>query len=215
LTYRNQCQKLEKKQRADEEMNQKKNQHQEAAALSKAKIVHASRTLFLTSGFSGTSISAIAKEAGVPQSLLYHYFKNKEELWRHVKAEIIASSPSLARAAPVESLDELLDALILKRFDLHKANPDLVRLLMWQAIEDTSVTLSGTSSSWQQEWRETIEKLQTNGHITQKYRAEEIMMLLNSIVWAPFLTSSQTELATNGAPFCKKMRDMIKDNLKP
>lgn len=195
-------------------MKQKKNQHLEAAALSKAKIVNSSRTLFLKLGFSGTSISAIAKAAEIPQSLLYHYFKNKEELWRHVKAEILAQSPSLEATKPVESLDELLDILILKRFELHAKNPDLTRLLMWQAIEDTHASLSGTSSSWTQDWCDTIDALQTKGLITKKYTAQEIMMLLSSVVWAPFLAATQTELATSGQLFCKKMWTMIKDALK-
>lgn len=48
--------------------------------LGKQKIIDAALTLFTEHGFHKTSISKIAKEAGVSKGLTYNYFDTKEEL---------------------------------------------------------------------------------------------------------------------------------------
>jgi len=50
-----------------------------------AKIINVAKKLFSEKGFAGTSISDLAKAAEINQSLIYHYFENKEALWRRVK----------------------------------------------------------------------------------------------------------------------------------
>ncbi len=48
--------------------------------LGKDKIINAALTLFAEHGFHKTSISQIAKEAGVSKGLTYNYYKSKDEL---------------------------------------------------------------------------------------------------------------------------------------
>lgn len=195
-------------------MHKNKNLHQQAAAISKAKILNAARIHFLRQGFSGTSISQIAKEAEVPQSLLYHYYKNKEDLWRGVKANIIASS-HMEPADAIDSLDEFVQKFLTDRYQLHAKNPDLVRLLMWQAVENSNTSLSGTSSDWLQGWVRCIEKLQDQKKITKNFQAEEIVLLMNGIVWAPFATISGDAFAKSSEKFCEKMSAHVKKWLAP
>lgn len=57
-----------------------KAQNEEIRELSRKKILDAALKLFATRGFDGTSISAVAKEAGVAKGLIYNYFESKEEL---------------------------------------------------------------------------------------------------------------------------------------
>ncbi len=45
------------------------------------KIVGSAIELFNLNGYSGTSISDIAKKAQLSKGILYHYFKNKDELY--------------------------------------------------------------------------------------------------------------------------------------
>ncbi|MED3873081.1 helix-turn-helix domain containing protein, partial [Priestia megaterium] len=47
---------------------------------SKEKIRAAAMELFMTQGYYATSISNIAKQAGISKGLLYNYYKGKEEL---------------------------------------------------------------------------------------------------------------------------------------
>lgn len=46
------------------------------------RIVSAALTLFAKSGFDGTTITQISREAGVVSPLIYYYFADKDELWR-------------------------------------------------------------------------------------------------------------------------------------
>lgn len=189
-------------------MKAKKNLHQQAAALSQAKILKEARKLFLKNGFAGTSISAIAQASQIPQSLLYHYFQNKEDLWRQVKADIISSSERVH--VEVESLDDLLNQLVSERFQLHTSNPDLMHLLMWQILENNQSSLSGTATNWMSSWLKTIEKLQNQGLVNKQFTAEEIMFMLNGAVWSPFLSAASTE---QGELYCKKMVSVLKQIL--
>ncbi len=53
----------------------------------KKAIVQAAMQLFAENGFSGVSISRIAKKAGVSKGLLYNYFANKEALVQEIVIE--------------------------------------------------------------------------------------------------------------------------------
>jgi len=44
------------------------------------KILNAVRMILAKKGYMGTTISAVAKEAGVSRGLLHYYFKNKDEM---------------------------------------------------------------------------------------------------------------------------------------
>ncbi|MCP4670184.1 MAG: TetR/AcrR family transcriptional regulator [Desulfobacula sp.] len=51
------------------------------------KILVAVRTILAKKGYMGTTISAVAEEAGVSRGLLHYYFKNKEEMLARVIKE--------------------------------------------------------------------------------------------------------------------------------
>ncbi|MEO1448773.1 MAG: TetR/AcrR family transcriptional regulator [Bacteroidota bacterium] len=55
-------------------------QFEEIREQSREKILNAAKELFGTQGYHSTSISAIAKKAGVAKGLIYNYFDNKQEL---------------------------------------------------------------------------------------------------------------------------------------
>ena len=48
------------------------------------KILDAVRTILAKNGYMGTTISLVAKEAGVSRGLLHYYFKNKDEMLARV-----------------------------------------------------------------------------------------------------------------------------------
>lgn len=49
---------------------------------SKEAILSAALECFARFGFEGTSMSAVARTAGVTQLLMHYYFESKDELWR-------------------------------------------------------------------------------------------------------------------------------------
>ena len=93
------------------------------------RILDAARRIFATRGIGGARVDAIADRAGTNKRMIYHYFGSKDGLFRAVLRQRLAGrTPTSipARIGP-ERLADLQDRLA--------AQPDYVRLLMWEALE--------------------------------------------------------------------------------
>jgi AcrR family transcriptional regulator len=181
------------------------NLHQLARDRTRNKILEAGKELFISKGFSGTSMAALAKAAGINQSLFYHYFESKEELWRQVKSEMLKTFEELSFSPAIATtLDELLKHLIEDRLNLYLNQPDLVRMLLWQSLEESSSPLLGLSSSWVESWLKAIESFQDQGIINTRFTPQEIFSLCSSIAWTPFLSQMSGETRINPALFSQK-----------
>jgi TetR/AcrR family fatty acid metabolism transcriptional regulator len=98
----------------------------------RARILEAAILVFARQGYHGARVSDIAREAGIAYGLVYHYFRNKEEIlasvfedrWSAFLAvvETIASGPSTAQ----EKL-EAVAAIILNAF---RVRPEWVKVLV-------------------------------------------------------------------------------------
>ncbi|HXF90503.1 MAG TPA: TetR/AcrR family transcriptional regulator [Candidatus Nitrosotenuis sp.] len=101
------------------------------------KILNSALEIFIERGFAGTSMSMIAKKAEVPQSLIYHYFENKERVWREVKAALMAYYDN---EEDLENWDELsfktfIEKLVSRRVRFYLKNPLVMRMINWQRLE--------------------------------------------------------------------------------
>jgi AcrR family transcriptional regulator len=106
------------------------------AERSKAAILAAAREEFVLRGFSGARTSHIARGAGVPQGLLYHYFAGKEALFHAVMDDVMApyfqSTIDLLEHPPTGRSDEmLLETAIRMYFRFLRENPQVARLMGW------------------------------------------------------------------------------------
>ena len=72
-----------------------KAQFEEIRQHSKTAIQAAALELFATKGFASTSISDIAKAAGISKGLMYNYFESKEELLRAIISEAVVEGEGL------------------------------------------------------------------------------------------------------------------------
>jgi len=98
----------------------------------RARILEAAILVFARQGYHGARVSDIAREAGIAYGLVYHYFRNKEEIlasvfeerWSRFLAvvETIASGPSTSH----EKL-EAVAAIILNAF---RVRPEWVKVLV-------------------------------------------------------------------------------------
>lgn len=61
------------------------------------KILAAVRTVLSQQGYRGTTISLVAREAGVSRGLLHYYFKNKDEMLARVIKDNLDTSIALIR----------------------------------------------------------------------------------------------------------------------
>lgn len=95
-------------------------------------ILDAAIKVFARTGYHGSRVSDIAREAGIAYGLVYHYFKNKEEILHSIFEErwsgFLEAVEAIA-ASPVSTGDRLASvaALIL---DAYRLRPDWVKVLV-------------------------------------------------------------------------------------
>lgn len=105
------------------------------AEASKAAILDAARRVFVEDGLAGARIGRIAREARVPQGLIYHYFESKEMLF-HAVVHVVMEPYFAGTITMLEQSDgheglALLERAIRLYFDFLRENPDVVRLMAW------------------------------------------------------------------------------------
>lgn len=94
----------------------------------RAQIVRAAATAFVRSGFDGTSVEDVAREAGVTRLIVYRIFESKDDLYRAVLetvtgrlADVFGESPPAVADRSVPVASTLLD--------IARDDPDGFRLL--------------------------------------------------------------------------------------
>jgi TetR/AcrR family transcriptional regulator len=112
------------------------------AAKSRTAILQAAEKLFAEHGPNGVSLAEIGERAGVSRGLPSYFFSDKETLYKTVLEQAaadlrgaLAEVMELSRDSPAyELLARLTDCYI----DYLAANPSIVRLLQWNALESTA-----------------------------------------------------------------------------
>ena len=104
----------------------------------KASILAAARVEFADRGFEGARVDAIAERAGANKRLLYHYFGNKEELYRAVLLDAYQEIRKGERALSLDQYDQVqaMDRLVRFTFRHFLGNPWFPRLLGTENIEN-------------------------------------------------------------------------------
>jgi len=117
-------------------------QYQEIRTESKARIIQSAMQLFAENGFSGVTISTIARKAGISKGLLYNYFKNKEAL---VKEIILEGLRQMLEGLNFNFQQELTEnrfkELIEKNIDLLKEQALYWSLYISVITQPTVITL--------------------------------------------------------------------------
>src|SRR6266513_5502734 len=96
---------------------------------SQGRILQAAMEEFAAKGFAGARVDVIARRAKINKRMLYHYFGDKEGLFRAVLRRKIAERQAWNAATP-EQPAEYLPLL----FDLACNDADWIRLLEWEAL---------------------------------------------------------------------------------
>ena len=96
------------------------------------EILRAAVSVFATKGYHGCRIADVAKQAGVAYGLVYHYFKNKEELlesvfeqsfgrWSNATDQVIQGDGSV---------EQKLERIVEFAIDAYHRDPQAVRVLI-------------------------------------------------------------------------------------
>lgn len=100
----------------------------------KTLILEAALKVFIEKGFAGASISKIAKAANINQSLIYHHFKSKEDLWICVKHHCVNQATQGGVAIRHDTLEHFIHDLINARLTTYRQGA-MRMLVHWQAVE--------------------------------------------------------------------------------
>jgi TetR/AcrR family transcriptional regulator len=102
------------------------------------RILEAAESLFADKGFAATSISDITEASGVGRSLIYYYFRDKQELHDSILqdgGEQMLRIANEAYAAPGTAL-ERLQVFMVKFRQLHVERHNLTRIAMRARLGD-------------------------------------------------------------------------------
>jgi TetR/AcrR family fatty acid metabolism transcriptional regulator len=110
-------------------------------------ILHAAVKVFADKGYHGCRIADVAKQAGVAYGLVYHYFRNKEELLESVFAEqwTIFVTALRAIAEGPGSAAEQLATLCRFAIDVFRTAPAAVRVLLLEVARTPNAFRAGST----------------------------------------------------------------------
>ena len=146
------------------------------------RILSAALKEFAANGFAGARVDAIARRAAVNKRMLYHYFGNKEQLFRRVLHHKIAGRRASAEGLtgdPTESLPFW--------FRLSCNDTDWVRLLEWEALQggDERVIDEKRRRSLAGGVVDGIRRQQAQGVLPGGFEPEHLLLALRSLAVFP------------------------------
>jgi AcrR family transcriptional regulator len=166
---------------------------------------------FTANGFAGARVDAIARRAAINKRMLYHYFGNKEHLFREVLRRKIAE-----RQASAEGLSGDPAKSLPFWFQLSCRDADWVRLLEWEALQDAGKKLIDGNSRRALATRALgrIRKQQALGYLAGEFEPRHLLLAMRSLTMFPMAFPQLTRLIT-GQPvsdphFQKKYAKFLK-----
>lgn len=116
------------------------------AEVAREAILEAGEVIFAREGFDGARIDTIAAESGYNKSLIFHYFTDKEGLYRAIIRRLKARMNSELLeplTAFIESSDEIsthrvrifVEMTIGNYLDFMTQHPRILRIMAWEAAE--------------------------------------------------------------------------------
>ena len=167
-------------------------------ARTRARILSAALKEFAAQGFTGARVDAIARRAAINKRMLYHYFGNKERLFREVLRVKMTERQAWAETLsgdPAESLAFWFEAAC--------RDPDWVRLLEWEALQvgdkrliDEENRRTATAGGL-----ERIRQRQARGQISSGLDPRHVMLTMSSLTMFPAAFPQITRLIMGQSVF--------------
>jgi AcrR family transcriptional regulator len=166
------------------------------------RILSAALKEFAAKGFSGARIDAIARRAAINKRMLYHYFGDKEGLFKDVLRRKISERQAWAETLsgdPAETLPFW--------FEMACKDVDWVRLLEWEALQGAERVID------QNERRaavvrglERIRQRQARGLVSAELDPRHVMLTMRSLTMFPVAFPQLTQLITGKSVFDPKFQ---------
>ncbi len=155
------------------------------------RILSAALKEFAAHGFAGARVDAIAHRADINKRMLYHYFGDKEDLFKAVLRRKIAERNAWAEASsgePAETLPFWFEAAC--------KDTDWVRMLEWEALQGADKKLIDARQRRASVARglERIRQRQTRGQVSSDFDPRHVMLAMRSLTMFPAAFPQLTEL---------------------
>ncbi len=163
------------------------------------RILDAALKEFAAYGFAGARVDAIARRAGSNKRMLYHYFGDKEGLFRAVlRYKMNSRMNSVAAQAPP---NDLVSSLPLW-FKENCLDTDWVKLLAWESLQNKKSTVLDEKERRRLALKATacIRKKQLAGHLRNDVSAAHLHLAKISLVMFPLALPQITRLVTGTSP---------------
>src|SRR5580704_4903090 len=146
------------------------------------RILAAALAEFSAHGFAGARVDAIARRARGNKRMLYHYFGNKEELFIAVLRLKMAERRSWGTALPDDPAERLPFW-----FQAACSDPDWIRLLEWEALQDGMVKLIDETErrAAASDWRRRLRERQKRGQLTTEFDLCHLALAMQSLTIFP------------------------------
>jgi AcrR family transcriptional regulator len=160
---------------------------------SRERILDAAFAEFAAHGFAGARVDRIAKRAALNKRMLYHYFGDKEGLFREVLRRKIAQRQAWGVATPDDPHESLP-----YWFDLAWKDADWIRLLEWEALQFVDKTLIDEEERIEAaaDAVRRIRRRQKLGHLSNNFDGKQMLLAMMALTWFPVAFPQLTRLVT-------------------
>src|SRR5581483_12323263 len=161
---------------------------------SQERILDAALKEFAAKGFAGARVDVIARRARINKRMLYHYFEDKEGLFRAVLRRKIAERSAWLASAPEDPADRLPFW-----FQLACRDPEWFRLLEWEALQRGPEREVIDEERRQQSFNEALERirgLQAKGVLDPQYDSGQLLLSMMALTTFPMAFPQFARLAT-------------------
>ena len=183
-------------------MTQKINRMLARGAESRARLLDAAIKCFARSGFDGTSVRAIADEAGVTFQLIRHHFGSKEDLWLAAAMRLWDKAQDLLERAlsppPQEATDpkRAFRHFALTILEYNAKNPEFRRIYAQEYFADSEryrKILKPYGRKFSKQQLDVLQRRADDG-LFARFSPEEAMLIFRSLVAGTVMLRDEYEL---------------------
>lgn len=123
-------------------MTQQRTIRQQQAEETRNRLIDSALKVFSRRGFTASTTKDIAKEAGVTDGLIYHYFKSKEDLmWEILEKHTLVHQiqQTLDKMNKDMELEVIVEHYVRSLFDILEENNDLIVLIFGEAQRNSKI----------------------------------------------------------------------------
>ncbi|HTR43008.1 MAG TPA: TetR/AcrR family transcriptional regulator [Pseudomonadales bacterium] len=178
---------------------------------SRERILSAALKEFSTKGFAGARVDAIARRANINKRMLYHYFGDKEGLFKAVLSRKLSERQSWA-----ETLSGEPDETLPFWFEMACKDADWVRLFQWEALQGNWQNVINETERLESVARglKRIQQRQERGQISAELDPRHVMLTMRSLTMFPVAFPQLTRLITGKSIFDPKFQKERTEFLK-